>query len=883
MAISSPLDLTWAAAFWADQATQVDGQRVASWADSSGNARHAAQATTANQPRLLAGRFNGRNTVRFRGDQFLTTSTFTAVAQPLSVFLVGWIDRSATRFGGTTGSTNGEFGVSSADAYFGSLGTAVIDGARSNDIIRYLLVGNGASSKLRVNGAEVTGNAGTGTVTSLRIGANFNNAGEGRMYGEVAFMGVKAGAFTAQEIADLEAWAQDYYRLSVSTRTTSDAWSWWTRPRAVAINGKTYVGATTSQGDIVVNEHTDPTAAPTARHILATGLTPDDHNNPALVLEPGKAPIVFWQNHGYGSTTDKVKLFYRIGTTAIENGFGSFGATQAVTFPDWVTYSAVHNDGGTLRVVCRVNSYSWHTASSSDWGATWSTPQKLTADPSSLQMYVASRLVGGRIRLAGTRHPDQTGGQSIYYAELDPATGNLYRSDGTTLIGSIGASAVTIDQWEEIGTPATGYKTWVYDISDQPAREVAWMSWNEAVYPSSAMYHHSTKASGSWVRRDVVAAGGTFPDNTSRNYFGGMQYGDNGSVYLAREDVVAADPYADQVKALSPYGYWRLGDASGTTMTDSSGNARNGTYVAGVTLGRAALIDSSDTSALFSTTTGEASVADAAWMDVPTASIIAWGATTRTAINYIAGRWGTSGNHMFLDYQSSNVVRVYANIGGTTRTASATVTGLRDGASHMIVGTYDGATLRLDVDGQTVASVAATGSLVAGAEPFKIGNRGGNTGSFDRFDGRLDEVAFTPPLSLSTVQSLYQLGRSRGSNPLWHLEHRTTTDDGATWQVRSLSESNGYNKLARIWPVERRDNTATAEYAYNEIGYFSTYNDFDTRVLLGGTSVASGPTVDWWDGSTRVAAQLVGWWDGAATQPATLSGRWDGSTVQPTK
>lgn len=48
--------------------------------------------------------------------------------------------------------------------------------------------------------------------------------------------------------------------------------------------------------------------------------------------------------------------------------------------------------------------------------------------------------------------------------------------------------------------------------------------------------------------------------------------------------VSTVDTYSNRVKALNPLGYWRLDEAAvanGTTAVDSSGNGRNGAYVAG--------------------------------------------------------------------------------------------------------------------------------------------------------------------------------------------------------------------------------------------------------------------------------------------------------------
>ena len=48
--------------------------------------------------------------------------------------------------------------------------------------------------------------------------------------------------------------------------------------------------------------------------------------------------------------------------------------------------------------------------------------------------------------------------------------------------------------------------------------------------------------------------------------------------------------YTGKIQALGPIAYWPLSEASGTTIVDASGNARNGAYTA-VTLGQAGIGD----------------------------------------------------------------------------------------------------------------------------------------------------------------------------------------------------------------------------------------------------------------------------------------------------
>ncbi len=69
--------------------------------------------------------------------------------------------------------------------------------------------------------------------------------------------------------------------------------------------------------------------------------------------------------------------------------------------------------------------------------------------------------------------------------------------------------------------------------------------------------------------------------------------------------------YSDTVLADTPFAYWRKGESSGTTMNDSSGNARNGTYGSIPTLGVAGALtsDPADTAVGYDGTADFASAA----------------------------------------------------------------------------------------------------------------------------------------------------------------------------------------------------------------------------------------------------------------------------------
>jgi hypothetical protein len=87
----------------------------------------------------------------------------------------------------------------------------------------------------------------------------------------------------------------------------------------------------------------------------------------------------------------------------------------------------------------------------------------------------------------------------------------------------------------------------------------------------------------------------------------------------------ALDNYRPAVMADSPSAYWRMGEASGSTLTDSAG-ANNGAYSGGFTLGLAgAPWSDANTAASFNGTTASATAPDANALDFSAgASVELW-------------------------------------------------------------------------------------------------------------------------------------------------------------------------------------------------------------------------------------------------------------------
>jgi len=89
-------------------------------------------------------------------------------------------------------------------------------------------------------------------------------------------------------------------------------------------------------------------------------------------------------------------------------------------------------------------------------------------------------------------------------------------------------------------------------------------------------------------------------------------------------------------------------------------------------------------------------------------------------------------------------------------------TDLNDGEWHHVAGTYDGADVRIYVDGVQENSASQTGNMVMGSAPVRIGAAGSVSVVEDAFDGSLGHAALWDTfLTAGEIKSL-----SEGVSPL---------------------------------------------------------------------------------------------------------------------
>lgn len=223
--------------------------------------------------------------------------------------------------------------------------------------------------------------------------------------------------------------------------------------------------------------------------------------------------------------------------------------------------------------------------------------------------------------------------------------------------------------------------------------------------------------------------------------------------------------YSSEVLADSPLAYWRLGDTSGTTATDSSGNSKNGTYSGGYTLNTTGLLTSDvDKAVAFDGSSGMVTVADAT--DLTAFTVECWIKTSDSNAKLVARRGtDTSGDttSIFkLQISGGNIQGVVWKNGSTAD--SVTGTSVNNNAAHHVALTYDGTTIRLYLDGASVGTPAS--GIVSGALPtVDSALTMAGEATFANYAGVLDEVAYySTALSGARIAAHYAAGTGAAAN-----------------------------------------------------------------------------------------------------------------------
>ncbi|MDQ1608973.1 MAG: hypothetical protein QOE16_1705, partial [Microbacteriaceae bacterium] len=230
-----------------------------------------------------------------------------------------------------------------------------------------------------------------------------------------------------------------------------------------------------------------------------------------------------------------------------------------------------------------------------------------------------------------------------------------------------------------------------------------------------------------------------------------------------------ADSYGAAVYNQSPDLYWRLGESSGATATDSGPFQSNGTYAGAVTLGQSGAISGvSNTSVKLTTSKtgsngkGGTAASVLQYSNPTTYSLELWFSTTTTVggklIGFGTSQTGLSSTYDRHIYMQDNGKLVFGTNPGGTRNTITTPNSYNNGQWHHVVATQASDGMMLYVDGALVGTNPQTAAQAYNGY-WRIGGDStwGSTSPY--FSGKLDEVAvYSSELSAQAVANHYSLG-----------------------------------------------------------------------------------------------------------------------------
>jgi hypothetical protein len=302
--------------------------------------------------------------------------------------------------------------------------------------------------------------------------------------------------------------------------------------------------------------------------------------------------------------------------------------------------------------------------------------------------------------------------------------------------------------------------------------------------------------------------------------------------------------YSSEVLADTPIGYWRLGDASGTTMTDSSGNSRNGTYANSPTLGTTGLLTSdSDTAVTFASASSQsASVPDDNSLDNLTAiTVEAWIKPSTVSGTPLIVNRDTSTVRSFQFRLNAGKLEFLKTTGTIVTAASAST--LSTGTVYHVAAVYNGTDIRLYINGVLDGTPAsATGGMGIITRPLEIGVRAGT----NFFNGVIDEVAvYGTGVSATRIAAHYAAGTAVS----------VTGTLAVTLDDTTLAAS-GEETFSGTLASTLDDTTLAATGAETFTGTLAATLD-DTTLVASGAETFSGTLAATLDDTTLASAGLV--------------------------
>jgi hypothetical protein len=317
--------------------------------------------------------------------------------------------------------------------------------------------------------------------------------------------------------------------------TLDGAWCWFTEPRAISKNGKTYAGWVTEDGSLEVAS-LDELTGEISRHRLRDQFYRDDHCNPALMFQPDGRLAAFYSIHNGPRINVRVAEWVdSIDSWKPEESLSltSLVTNRGITYP---TPALLTKNGGETVLFFRGTNWKPIMSRSVD-RINW-TPAKILVtrgDRARPYFKIAVGKTGDRIHIAFTDgHPRDEANNSVYYVCY--RDGRFFRADGAAVAG-VDDLPLAFEKCDVVYDGRnTGVPGWVWDIAeDKDGRPVIVY----ATFPevTDHRYGYARWDGKRWANTELCAAGGWFPrTRTERQYSGGLALDqENPSVvYLSR-------------------------------------------------------------------------------------------------------------------------------------------------------------------------------------------------------------------------------------------------------------------------------------------------------------------------------------------------------------
>jgi hypothetical protein len=309
------------------------------------------------------------------------------------------------------------------------------------------------------------------------------------------------------------------------------AWSWFSDPRAIVVDGQIVVGAVAaSSGSLVV-------AKPNRSAVtLKASFEVDDHNNPALLRRSSDGKIIA---HYSKHSTDN-NHYQRISTNADDVSTFDAETNLAAAFGGTVyTYSHLVEitDGMFCFVRCATggdSEWSPHYSISTDGGENWSALTKLFFVAGERPYFKVIKGAANRIDVAvNDGHPNEVSGNSLYYCYYDGSDNSWHDRAGNVLTLPITPSTDLSGTSKIYDGSST--KSWIQQIQvDGSGNPVVVYS----AYPSTAdhRYRYARWNGTSWDDHQICTAGKSLY-SAEAHYSGGIciDPDDTNIIYCSRE------------------------------------------------------------------------------------------------------------------------------------------------------------------------------------------------------------------------------------------------------------------------------------------------------------------------------------------------------------